>query len=84
MSGGVSYRPSHNFFGLDDREMCMGFIQLPEARQVAPRDTIQIGMTLWIYPALKPEIRVGRQWRIQEGLKLVAVGTILEVLAPVG
>jgi len=82
--GGGSYRPNHNFFGPDDRDMCMGFIELPEDQQVAPGDTIQTEMTLWIYPAVKPEIRSGRQWRIQEGGKLVAVGTILEVLDPVG
>lgn len=81
--GGGSYRPNHNFFGPDDRDMCVGFIELPEGQQVAPGDTIQTEMTLWIYPAVKLEIRSGRQWRIQEGGKLVAVGTILEVLDPV-
>lgn len=81
--GGGSYRPNHNFFGPDDRDMCMGFIELPEGQQVAPGDTIQMEMTLWIYPAVKAEIGVGRQWRIQEGGKLVAVGTILEVLDPI-
>ena len=78
--GGGSYRPNHNFFGPDDREMCMGFIELPEGQQVAPGETIQTEMTLWIYPTVKPEISVGRQWRIQEGARLVAVGTILEIL----
>ncbi len=60
--------------------MCMGFIELPEGQQVAPGDAIQTEMTLWIYPTVKPEISVGRQWRIQEGARLVAVGTILEIL----
>lgn len=81
--GGGSYRPNHNFFGPDDRDMCMGFIELPEGQQVAPGDTIQTEINLWIYPAVKSEISVGRQWRIQEGSRLVAVGTILEVLDPV-
>ncbi|WP_448659658.1 hypothetical protein ACPVPU_04000 [Sphingomonas sp. CJ99] len=67
-----------------DRDMCMGFIELPEGQQVAPGDTVQTEMTFWIYPAVKPEIWSGRQWRIEEGGKLVAVGTILEVLDPVG
>ncbi|MGN7127635.1 hypothetical protein [Methylorubrum thiocyanatum] len=82
LSGG-SYRPNHNFFGPDDRDMCMGFIELPEGQQVAPGDRIQTEMTLSIYPAVRPEIGIGRQWRIQEGGTLVAVGTILEVLDPV-
>jgi translation elongation factor EF-Tu-like GTPase len=80
LSGGGSYRPNHNFFEPDDRDMCMGFIDLPEGSQVAPGDTIETEITLWTYPAVKPEIRGGRQWRIQEGGKLVAVGTILKVL----
>ena len=63
--------------------MCMGFIELPEGQQVAPGDTIRTDITLRIYPAVKPEMSVGRQWRIQEGGKLVAIGTILEVLDPV-
>lgn len=63
--------------------MCIGLIELPEGEQVAPGDTIQTEMTLWIYPAVKVEIGAGRQWRIQEGGKLVAVGKILEVLDPI-
>ena len=81
--GGSSYRPNHNFFGPDDRDMCIGFIELPEGQPVVPGDTIQTEMTLWLYPAVKSEISVGRDWRIQEGGKLVALGTILEVLDPV-
>ncbi len=80
--GGGSYRPNHNFFGPDDRDMCMGFIELAEGQQIVPGDTIQTEITLWIYPAVRLEISVGRQWRIQEGGRLVAVGTILEVLDP--
>lgn len=62
--------------------MCMGFIDLPANQQVAPGQTIHVEMNLLIYPAVKSEIAPGRQWRVQEGGKLVAVGTILEVLDP--
>ena len=82
LQGGSSYRPNHNFFGPDDREMCMGSIELAEGEQVAPGDTIVKAITLWIYPAVEPEIRQGREWRIQEGGKLVATATILSVLEP--
>ncbi|WP_139139345.1 hypothetical protein [Sphingobium phenoxybenzoativorans] len=80
--GGGSYRPNHNFFGPDDSDMCMGFIELAEGERVAPGDTIQKTITLWVSPAVASEIRKGREWRIQEGLKLVATGTILRVLDP--
>ena len=79
LQGGGSYRPNHNFFGPDDREMCMGFIDLPEGRTVHPGDTIDVTLTLLIWPALKESISVGRQWRIQEGGRLVAIGTVLHV-----
>jgi len=62
--------------------MFMGIIELPEGQQVAPGDTIEADITFWVSPAVRPEISVGRQWRIQEGAKLVAAGTILEVFDP--
>lgn len=80
LQGQSSYRPNHNFFGPNDRDMCMGFIELADGEQVAPGDTIQKVVALSISPALRPEIRQGRVWRIQEGAKLVATGTILKVL----
>jgi translation elongation factor EF-Tu-like GTPase len=58
----------------------MGFIELADGEQVAPGDTIQKDITLSLFPPVEPEIREGRDWRIQEGGKLVAVGTILQVL----
>ena len=78
LQGGGSYRPNHNFFGPEDRDMCTGFIELAEGEQVAPGDTIQKDITLTIFHPL--EIRQGQDWRIQEGGKLVAVGTVLKVL----
>lgn len=82
LAGGVSYRPNHNFFGPDDQDMCMGFIDLPPSQHVSPGETIQADIDLLIYPAVKPEIRAGKQWRIQEGDRLAAMGTILKVLDP--
>ena len=82
LQGGGSYRPNHNFFRPDDRDMCMGFIELADGEQVAPGDTIEKDLTLTAFPAVEPEIIEGRDWRIQEGGRLVAVGTILKVLDP--
>jgi len=31
-----SYRPNHNFFGPDDRNMTVGFIDLPEGKELHP------------------------------------------------
>ena len=82
LTGGGSYRPNHNFFGADDRNMCIGFIELAEGEQVAPGETIEKDINLLTWPAVAREIREGREWRIQEGGKLVAIGTILKVLDP--
>ncbi len=75
-----SYRPNHNFFGPDDRDMTMGRIDLPVDTELHPGDSIDLLITLWNWPGLEGQIYPGREWRIQEGAKLVGIGTILEVL----
>jgi translation elongation factor EF-Tu-like GTPase len=80
LRGGGSYCPNHNFFGPDSRDMCIGFIDLAEGEHVAPGDTIYKTITLLGSPSLKPELKEGREWRIQEGPKLVAIGIILRIL----
>jgi elongation factor Tu len=83
LEGGGSYRPNHNFFGPDDKEMCMGFIELADGERVAPGETVEKDLTLALFPPIEPEmIHEGRDWRIQEGAQFVAVGTILNVLDP--
>ena len=78
-----SYRPNHNFFGPDDREMTIGFIELPDGTELHPGDSIDLPITLWNWPGLEGQIYPGREWRIQEAAKLVGIGTILEVLPSV-
>ncbi len=79
-----SWRPNHNFFGPDDRDMTVGFIDLPEGVALQPGDTIELPIAFWNWPGLEGQIHPGREWRIQEGAKLVGIGTILDVLAPIG
>lgn len=81
---GGSYRPNHNFFGPDDRTMTVGFIDLPDGTELEPGGTIDVPISFWYWPGLDGQIYPGREWRIQEGAKLVGIGTILEVLAPIG
>jgi elongation factor Tu len=75
-----SYRPNHNFFGPDDREMTVGFIDFPSGTELRPGDSIDLPITFWSWPGLEGQIYPGRKWRIQEGAKLVGIGTVLEVL----
>ena len=81
IKGGGSYRPNHNFFGPDDRVMAAGFIDLPEGRDLYPGESIVLPIRFFKWPGLDGQIYPGREWRIQEGARLVAMGTVIEVLA---
>src|SRR5258708_2500420 len=74
-----SYRPNHNFFG-PDRNMTIGVIDLPEGRELHPGESIDLPIMFWNWPGLRDQIYPGREWRIQEGGKLVGIGTIIELL----
>ncbi|WP_179640934.1 hypothetical protein [Sphingomonas guangdongensis] len=80
LEGPSSYRPNHNFFGPDDRDMCMGFIEIAEGERVQPGDTIEKAISLSVFPEVQDQFREGREWRVQEGGRLVAIGHILRVL----
>lgn len=77
-----SYRPNHNFFGPDDRDMTVGFIDLPDEMSLHPGQSIDLPITFRNWPRLKGQIYPGREWRIQEGARLVGIGTVLEILSP--
>lgn len=80
LTGGTSYRPNHNFFATDNRNMAMGFINIPEGG-VEPGETFDTDLALFVWPELRSQIVPGRTWRIQEGLKLVGSGLVLDMIA---
>lgn len=75
-----SYRPNHNFFGPDNREMTIGFIELPPGVELLPGDSIEVPITFWLWPPLAGEIHAGRESTIQEGAKPVGFGKVIEVV----
>ena len=75
-----SYRPNHNFFGPDDRIMAMGFIHLPGGMELHPGESIETVVRFLSWPGLEEQIYPGREWRIQEGAKLVGMGTVIEIV----
>ncbi len=77
-----SYRPNHNFFGPDNREMAIGIINFPPGVALYPGESIDMEMTFLPWERLEGEIYPGRQWRIQEAMWLVGIGTILSVERP--
>jgi len=74
--GGTKYRPNHNFLSAQNRHMGMGEISLPEGVSLFPGESIEVEMTLYPWPA-DIDLSPGREWRIQEGGKLVGIGTLL-------
>lgn len=78
--GGVSYRPIHNFFEPDDRNITDGFIEIPKGAVFKPGQSFETEIKFWYWPGLDGQIYPGREWRVQEGGRLVAKGTVLEVL----
>jgi translation elongation factor EF-Tu-like GTPase len=74
-----SYRPNHNFFGPDDRNMTIGFIDLPSGTELYPGESVELTITFLVWPGLHDQIYPGREWRIQEGANLVGIGTVLEI-----
>lgn len=79
--GGVSYRPNHNFFAPDSRDMCMGFIELPPGHDLMPGQSAELEINFWVWPELRAAITPGRIWTIQEGPKVVGSGTVLKLLS---
>jgi hypothetical protein len=62
-----SYRPNHNFFGPDNQNMTVGFIDLPNGQELYPGESIELPIMFWNWPGLERQIYPGREWRIQEG-----------------
>lgn len=76
----VSFRANHNFSDTEDSLMTLGRIDLPEGRTLQPGESIEVLLSLWNGPGLEGQIHPGREWRIQEGPKLIGFGTVLEIL----
>ena len=74
------YRPNHNFGEPDGRVFCMGFFRLPSSRAVSPGESAEVKILFHSLPEMLDQIVPGRRWRVQEGSRLVAHGTVLEIL----
>ena len=61
--------------------MVVGFIDLPDGAELRPGESAELQIMFSDFPDLKGQIYPGRDWRIQEGAKLVGIGTVLEILS---
>lgn len=75
-----SYRPNHNFGAADNREMDVAFIEFADGEALQPGEATERDLTFWDRPGLNEVLTPGREWRIQEGPRLVGFGTVLEIL----
>ena len=73
------YRPNHNFGEADSREFYVGQVEVPDAVVVHPGETHDLLVTFLSGRGLSAQLKVGREWRIQEGATLVATAKVLEV-----
>jgi len=73
------YRPNHNFGNDEDRFFFIGEIEVPENEWVYPGDTKDLPIAFLNARGLADFLTLGRKWRIQEGPKLIAVGTVLSI-----
>lgn len=73
------YRPNHNFGPPESREFYIGQIEVPAGIAIHPGETRDLSVTFLSGRGLAEAIQVGREWRIQEGAKLVAMAEVLEI-----
>ena len=71
------YRPNHNFAADNNREMCIGEVELTDREWLHPGESAEVTITFLASPVL-PKLVPGLSWRIQEGGRLVGVGTITQ------
>ena len=74
------YRLNHNFGSPDDREMQVGVLEFENGAQVVPGASTIAKVSFVANSELTGKMQVGREWRIQEGKRLVALARIEEVL----
>lgn len=73
------YRPNHNFAGPDDREFYIGQIEFDSDETIELGESREVLVRFISGPGLQERLQVGRNWRIQEGGRLVGEATVLEV-----
>ena len=78
--GPVSYRPVCNFYGPDNLISALGVIDLPAGAVLSPGESLDVDMWFVRFPWPMAELSPGREWRLQEGRRLVGFGVALEIL----
>jgi len=73
------FRPNHNFKGPENTFFFIGQIEVSENEWVYPGETRELFVTFLNARGLRELLTPGRVWRIQEGSKFIATGTVIAV-----
>tara|TARA_B100000745_G_C20038730_1_gene353893 strand:- start:211 stop:546 length:336 start_codon:yes stop_codon:yes gene_type:complete len=73
-------RPNHNFWGPDNRDMCMGQIELIDDGQILPGEKKQVIINFLGLSEFISKLEVGFRWRIQAGSQYFANGEVIEII----
>jgi translation elongation factor EF-Tu-like GTPase len=74
------YRPNHNFGAADGRAFYMGQVEFGSSESLSPGESREALIEFIRGPGLMEALLPGVTWRIQEGPKLVAIGSVIEIL----
>ena len=73
-------RPNHNFFGPENRDMCMGQVEVVDDEWIQPGETREVVITFLLLPKWQKAVKPGFKWCIQAGGQHFANGEIIEIL----
>jgi elongation factor Tu len=73
------YRPNHNFGSPDNRAFYIGQVEVAAGDEIAPGESRRVPIRFLSGRGLRELLFQGREWRVQEGSKLVAIARLVEV-----
>ena len=77
--GAVAFRPNHNFGSAENRNFYIGQINFEKDDLVKQGEERKVEIVFLNVRGLKELLRIGTEWRIQEGPTLIAIGEVLKV-----
>jgi translation elongation factor EF-Tu-like GTPase len=74
------YQPNHNFGDANNNYFYIGRIEVSQNDWVYPGQTREVRIEFLNGPGLSEKLKLGCQWRIQEGPRLIATAEFLSVV----
>ena len=77
-----NYRPNHNFDWPKNERMFIGQVELNEGEWMYPGETRILNITFLTSKGLLELLKIGRQWKIQEGSHIIGEANIIYYIVP--